>query len=174
MCDGKEAADCDIVNLADFESTLNDELAKLDDQFKIINDILTAKKEAFIKMYQKNPWVSQKTAVERLQKTLESFDPMSAMEIRRLGAGETVNTSPITQSKQTIICDRFSDDNYNVTVSNGKQSVRGNDEYDDEYDDVGYCFLDHPKMQKNQILKWSLRVPKFKYSGFLGIVTIPK
>ena len=65
MCDGKEAADCDIVNLADFESTLNVELAKLDDQFKIINDILATKKEAFIKMYQKNPWVSQKTAVER-------------------------------------------------------------------------------------------------------------
>ena len=65
MCDGKEAADCDIVNLADFESTLNDELAKLDDQFKIINDILATKKEAFIKMYKKNPWVSQKTAVER-------------------------------------------------------------------------------------------------------------
>ena len=116
----------------------------------------------------KNPWFSQKTAVERLRKTLESFNPMKPMEIPELKAVETVETVPITEGKQTIICDSFSDDNFNVTVSNGKRSVTGNAGY------RGYCFLNHEKIKKDQILKWSLRVPKFKYSGFLGIVTIPK
>ena len=146
---------------------MNDELAKLDDQFKIINDILATKKEAFIKMYQKNPWVSQKTAVERLQKTLESFNPMNPMEIPELEAVETVATAPIVQSKQTIICDRFSDNNYNVTVSSCNRTVKG------IYDELGYCFLNHPKMQKNQILKCSLRVPKYK-SGWIGMVIMPE
>ena len=37
----------------------------------------------------------------------------------------------------------------------------------------GACFLKHPKVQKNQILKWSLRVPKSK-SGGIGMVIILK
>ena len=142
-------------------------MAKLDDQFKIINDILAAKKEAFIKLYRKNPWVSQKTAVERLQKTLESFNPMNQIEIPEPEAVETVATIPITQSKQTIICESFSDDNYNITVSNNKRSVKG------IYEEYGDCFLNHPKLQKNQILKWSLRVPKDKY-GWIGMVIMPE
>ena len=78
---------------------------------------------------------------------------------------------PRSESKQTIVCQGFSDDNYRATVSNGKRSVRGNDEYDDEYDDVGYCFVNHPKLKKNQVLKWSLRLPKYKYGG-IGMVII--
>ena len=77
MCDGLQANDCKIISLAEFESTLNDQLAKLDDEFAVINDILKAKKEAFIKLYRKNPWVSQNEAVERLRETLESFNPMN-------------------------------------------------------------------------------------------------
>ena len=142
-------------------------MAKLDDQFKIINDILAAKKEAFIKLYRKNPWVSQKTAVERLQRTLESFNLMNPMEISDLEAVETVESVPLTQSKQTINCDSFSDDNYNVTVSSCKQSVKN------KLGDYGYCFLNNPKWQKNQILKWSLRVPKHNYGG-IGMVIMPE
>ena len=163
MCDGLQANDCKIISLAEFESTLNDQLAKLDDQFAVINDILQAKKEAFIKLYRKDPWVSQDEAVERLRETLESFNPMNPREIPELEAVGTVETAPITESKQTIICDSFSDDNYNVTVSSCKRTVSNDDWH------PGYCFLNHPKIQKNQILKWHLRVPKLKYSE-IGMV----
>ena len=165
MCDGQAADDCEIFALAEVESTLNDRLTKLDDQFAVINDILKAKKEDFIKMYRSNPMTSQDDAVERLQRTLESFNPMNSMEIPELEAVETVKTTPITQSKQTIICDGFSDDNHDVTVSRCKRSVTG------KYGVVGYCFLNHPKIQKNQILKWSLRVQ----NGIgIGMVIMPE
>ena len=68
--------------------------------------------------------------------------------------------------KQTIICDSFSDDNEYVTVSSCKRSVKSNDRYN-----LGYCFLNHQKIEKNQILKWTLRVPKTKY-GWIGMVII--
>ena len=167
MCDGQAADDCEIFTLIEIESTLNDQLAKLDDQFAVINDILKAKKEDFIKMYRANPIRSQDEAVLQLQKTLEVFNPMNPKEIPELEAVETVETSPITESKQTIICDRFSDDNHNVTVSSCKRSVKGNGY------GYGYCFLNHPKLQKNQILKWGMRVPKYT-SGFIGMVIMPE
>ena len=88
------------------------------------------------------------------------------MEIPELEAVETVKTSPITEIKQTIICDSFSDDNCNVIVSSCMRSVKG------VYGYSGYCFLNHPKLQKNQILKWSLRVPKFGRLGWIGMVII--
>ena len=163
MCDGQAADDCEIFTLIEIESTLNDQLAKLDDQFAVINDILKAKKEDFIKMYRANPIRSQDEAVLQLQKTLEVFNPMNPKEIPELEAVETVETSPITESRQTIICDSFSENNHYVTVSSCGRSVMGNG--------YGYCFLNHPKLQKNQILKWSLRVPKF-FDGNIGMVII--
>ena len=48
MCNGEVADDCHIINLTEFESTLDDQLAKLDDQFAIINGMLKAHKEGFI------------------------------------------------------------------------------------------------------------------------------
>ena len=74
---------------------------------------------------------------------------------------------PRSESKQTIVCQSFSDDNKYVTVSNGKRSVK----YNGGPFDYGYCFLKHPKMQENQVLKWNLRIPKYKY-GTIGIVII--
>ena len=71
-----------------------------------------------------------------------------------IGAVETVQSAPVIERKETIICQTFSDDNKNITVSNGKRSVKGN------VWDYGYCFLKHEKIKKDQILKWSLRVPK--------------
>ena len=80
-------------------------------------------------------------------------------------AVETVQPASVMESKQTIVCESFSDDNYNVTVSSCRRSVKGvNGNY-------GYCFLNHPKMQKNQILKWGMRVPKYT-SGGIGMVII--
>ena len=63
MCDGQPADECDVMNLAEFENTLKDRLAKLDDQFAEMADILKAKKEAFIEMYRKDPRISQDEAV---------------------------------------------------------------------------------------------------------------
>ena len=72
-------------------------------------------------------------------------------------------------SKQTLVCESFSDDNCKVTVSSCRRSVKGIDYAGDHF--FGACFLKHPKVQKNQILKWSLRVPKSK-SGGIGMVII--
>ena len=295
------------MNLAEFETTLKQRLAKLDDQFATIDEVLKAKKEALIRMYRKDPRISNDEAIAYLLKNLEALEYTNPGEVtdsnaiqiqlmkqrkiaaeaeemniqlqqllehqeeknqmfhdanknleacqqdlqnqlqqsevsrRRLESEKTaldnkfnqkekdyrrlnrlyqdtqnrlqdaelvkaeqtkkieklerdskdanldrgalsaqkapviaVDTKPIIGNKQTILCDRFSDDNYQVTVSKQKQgffkskvwSVKNNG---DGYS--GYCFLKHPKIQKNQILKWSLRVPKFKYGG-IGMVII--
>ena len=107
MCDGQAADDCQIITLAEVEIILNDRLEKLDDQFAVINDILKAKKEDFIKMYRFNPMTSHDDAVEQLQRTLESFNPMNLMEIPELEAVKTIETVPITESKQTIFVTAF-------------------------------------------------------------------
>ena len=81
------------------------------------------------------------------------------------GAVEIVQPASVIGRKQTIICDSFSDDNVDVTVSICKRRVKsnGNGGY-------GYCFLNRPKMEKNQILKWTIRVPK--NHGRIGMVII--
>ena len=63
------------MKLALFETTLNDRLAKLNDQFSKIQDILETKKEAFIEMYRKDPRISHDDAVSVLQRINENFDP---------------------------------------------------------------------------------------------------
>ena len=171
MCDGQAADGCQIITLAEVETILNDRLTRLDGQFAIINDILKAKKEAFIKMCRQNPMTSNDAAVLRLQETLESFDPMNIGEIPELEVVETVKTAPVTEGNQTIICQSFSGDNLNVTVSPCKRSFKYNGA-DVRYGD-GCCFINHQKIQKNQILKWSLRVPKFRDS-VIGTVIILK
>ena len=75
MCDGQPADDCDVMNLAEFENTLKHQLAKLDDQFSAIANVLKAKKEAFAKMYRENPKISHDEAVSLLQLTNEAFNP---------------------------------------------------------------------------------------------------
>ena len=162
MCDGQAAYDCEIMNLSEFETILNDRMMKLDDQFATINEILKTKKEAFIKLYRKDPRKSLDKAVVHFQKYIENYDA-STPEVPKLEAVETVETTPISESKETIICDRFSDDNKNVIVSSCKLLSKV-----DDYK-LGYCLLNHQKIEKNKILKWSLRVPKFKY-GWIGTV----
>ena len=166
MCDGQAADDCDFMNLAEFETSLENRLTKLDEQFATLNEILKMKKEAFTKLYRKDPRKSHDETFMRLQAFNEAFDPTHQEEVPELEAVDTVKTMPIVGTKQIVICDRFSDDNDNVTVSSCKRSVKI-----DTYGN-GYCFLSHPKIGKNQILKWSLRVPKFKYSTILGMVII--
>ena len=305
LCDGQAADGCDFMNLVEFETTQKQRLAKLDDQFSTIDKVLKAKKEAFIRMYRKDPRISNDEAISYLLTTLEVLDLTNREEIkvqntmqnqltkqrkiadeavemnmqlqqllehqeeknqmvhdanknleacqqdlqnqlqesevsrRRLESEKTaldkkfnqkeedyrrlnrllqetqtrlqdaelvkaeqtrkidklerdskdaylnrgapsaqkapvgaLETKQIIGNKQTIVCDRFSDDNYQVTVSKLKQgffkskvwSVKTNGAV------YGYCFLKHPKIQKNQILKWTLRVPK-SY-GLIGMVII--
>ena len=63
MCDGQAAGGCDVMNLAEFENTLKDRLAKLDEQFAAMADILKTKKEDFIEMYRKDPRICHDEAV---------------------------------------------------------------------------------------------------------------
>ena len=66
MCDGEAADNCDLMNLTEFETTLNNRLAKLDDQFSAISDILKAKKQIFTEMYRKDPRISHDEEVSCL------------------------------------------------------------------------------------------------------------
>ena len=87
-----------------------------------------------------------------------------------IGAIETVQPASVTERKQTVLCQSFSDVNKSsyVTVSNDKRSVKHNAGSGYVW---GYCFLNHEKIKKDQILKWSIRVPKFFY-GSIGMVII--
>ena len=161
MCDGQAADDCDFISLTEFETILNDRSAKLDDQFSAINDVLKTKKEFFMEMYRKDPRKSHEKAVTRFREYIEAFNPTNPEELPEL---ETVENPSIMEFKQTILCNRFSNENKNVTLSSSKQSVKG------KARTWGYCFLNHPSIQKNQILRWSVRVPKFRY--FLGMVIV--
>jgi len=74
MCDGQPATDCEIMSLTEFNSKLNDQLTKLDDQFAVINEELKLKKEAFIEMYKKDPRFSQDVAVSNLHQQIKDFN----------------------------------------------------------------------------------------------------
>ena len=108
--------------------------------------------------------------IETLERDLKAAKPrrggLTAKNQPLLGAVETVQQASITERKETIICQSFSDDNYKVAVSNDKRSVKSNGGRFVR----GYSFLKHSKIKKDQILKWSIRVPKFKYG--LGMVII--
>ena len=111
----------------------------------------------------------QSEKIKKLERDLKVADPkrggISAKEGSPRGAAKPVAAASLIDSKQTIVCDSFSDDNKNVTVSSCKRRVRGNYRY------WGYCFLNHPQIKKNQILQWSLRVPKFELAN-IGMVII--
>ena len=164
MCDGQAADGCDIMNLAEFETTLNDRMAKLDDEFDKINESLKTKKEDLKAIYRKDPRISHDDNFLRLQTFIENLDVIIPEEEPNLKSVETVEITSATETKQTIVCDSFSDDNKIVIVSSCKRSIKGHKS------GYGYCFLNHPKIANNQILRWTLRVPRFY--GFIGMVII--
>ena len=88
MCDGKAASDCDIINLTEYESTLNDQLVKLDEHFNEINEQLKRKKEAFVKMYRKDPRISRDEEIFSLKRMIEDFNTMNEQEIPALETDE--------------------------------------------------------------------------------------
>ena len=134
---------------------VNGQITKLDDHFSAISgeikEILKIKKEAFIKMYQKDPRISRDEAVFSLQKMVANIN----------------NFNP--EEPGILNCEYFSGPNYNVTVSSCKRSVRYIGGKTCRFGSCGgYCFIGHPKIDKNKILTWSLSVPML--NCFIGIV----
>ena len=164
--------------MTDFDSRLKDQLAKLDEQFDEIHQELKAKKEAFIEMYRKDLRVSQDWAVSTLKKIIQNFDPLNHQEISELAVVETIEapthnetlgvneTSVNVDNEAVIVCQSFSDDYFDIDVSSCKQIVKFTDEQ--EYG-FGYCFLNHPTIKKDQVLQWTVRVPKFYFLCEIGI-----
>ena len=143
LCDGQPASGCEILTLTDFDSKLKHQFSKLDEQFDEINQELKKKKEEIIEMYRKDPRFSREEAVRALQKIIQDFD----------------------SHKDVVVCQSFSDDNVNVDVSSCRRIVKLN-----AGSPVGYCFLNHPKIEKNQVLQWTVRVPKFHCEHIIGMV----
>ena len=125
--------------------------------------------------------IEQSEKIKDLERDLKVTNPkrgLSTKEQPSMGAAKTVETASLIERKKTIVCDSFSDDNKNVTVSSCKRHVKFEQCFVyDSYNQVNYepsngcCFLNHQKIKRNQILKWSLRVPKFQF-GKIGMVNI--
>ena len=81
MCDGQAAVDCDLMNLTEFEVSLNSQLTKLNDQFARIDEVLRTKKEALIQISRSDPRICHDEAVMILQTTIESFNPMNPEKV---------------------------------------------------------------------------------------------
>ena len=165
MCDGIAANDCDIISLTEYETILNDQLVKLDDHFNEIDEELKTKKTSFIEMFRNDPSISRDEEVLSLKQKIQNFNPMNAHGIPALETFAATDIRPITENKRIEICDSFSEDNVNLIVSSCKRSIRSKGR-------TGYCFLSHPNIDKNQILRWTLRVPRHQTS--IGIVIILK
>ena len=77
---------------------------------------------------------------------------------------QRLSDEKLVKSEKLLVCDRFSNFNKNVRVSNCKRYVKGKS-------GRGFCFINHPDIGNNQILKWTFRVPKSAF-GCLGMVNI--
>ena len=87
----------------------------------------------------------------------------------------TVETKSIKEQKRIQICDKFSNHNQNVTIFETKRGFsdsKGWSVKSKDYHYNGYCFLNHTKIGKNEILKWSFRIPKTRGLTGIGIVII--
>ena len=130
-------------------------------------------------MYRKDPRFSQDGAVSILQKIIQDFDPLNPQGIPELEVVETIEeptqnetlaineTSENEESKKVIVCQSFSDDNEDVDLSSCRRILKYTDKKEDG---VGYCFLNHPKIEKDQVLQWTVHVPKFHFHSRIGMV----
>ena len=87
-------------------------------------------------------------------------------DAERVKAKETARIKQMNETKQIIVCKGFDFGNEGVRISGCKRSVKGNMS---GLHYKGFCFLKHPKLSWNQILKWTLRIPKFR-RGAIGMV----
>ena len=170
-CDAQTSRDCDTIHLTKYNLLVNSQLKKLDDQFSEIDaeirkvtESLQVKKEAFVKMYQKDPRISHDVAILRLKKAITDIIVINSEPTSELAY------TPTIERKQIVHCKNFClDRNHNVSIkfSFDMQSVQ----YPrSRYERWGYCFINHPKINNNTVLTWSIRVPMF--NGYIGIVII--
>ena len=145
MCDGEPATGCDITDLAQYDYMLNQQLTEVDDQFSTITkkmeDVLNTTKEAFIKMYRKDPRFPRDDIFLSLHKIIEDVSAINPIQI--------------------VKCESFSDLNKNVTVSKSRRSVQCKGSY-------GYCFINHSKLENLTKIVWTLQVQKC--NDFIGKV----
>jgi len=122
---------------------------------------LKQKKNAFIQIFRKDPRVSREKEILSLVKLIEDFDPINPKE-----EPEFENTF------RTVICERFSNHNENVILSSCERSLKLKSE--DGNKRRSHCFLNVPKIEENQILKWTIEVPKFRcvesVESYIGMV----
>ena len=173
MCDGIAANDCDIISLTEYESILNDQLVKLDDHFNEIDGELKIKKASFVNLLRNEPRISRDEDIlilkQKIQNFRPKFRPKNVHKIPALETAKAIDTTSIAENKKIIICDSFSEDNLAVNVTNCKRSIHN--VYNPRmYHYPGYCFLGYPNIEKNQILRWTLRIPKHEH--FIGTVII--
>ena len=144
---------------------VNERLVKIDAQFKVIteaiDEALKAKKDSLIKMYQKDPRISGNVAL-----MMENFNGLDLEEIFRFGIVEGTLNTPKTDARKIDHCGPFSTNSMNVSYLDDRRSIKylGGVQ--------GFCFLNHRTIDKNSLLKWSIQVPKFKYT--IGIVTLTR
>ena len=97
MCDGQAASNCDIISLAEYESMVNEQLKKIENQFKSIsvtvNDILKAKKNALIKMCRNDPRIQHDDTVTSLQTIIGDLDSVSLKNLPEKEVVEIANQS---------------------------------------------------------------------------------
>ena len=153
----------------------------MDEQFDEINQQLKLKKEAFIEMYRQDPRISHDEAVMNLRNRIQHFDPLNPHEIPALETVENIEepkeneTLALDEKKgnavnqSVIYCNTFSDDNHEVIVTDCKRRIKY---YKKDDSGIGYCFLSHPKLEADQVLQWTVRMPKFHYCCEIGMVII--
>ena len=57
-----EAKDCEIISEAEYESLLNDQITKLEDQFSILSQEIQVKKDACVEICRKHPKISYESS----------------------------------------------------------------------------------------------------------------
>ena len=123
---------------------LDDQFSEIDAEIRKVTESLQVKKEAFVKMYQKDPRISHDVAILRLKKAITDIIVINSEPTSELAY------TPTIERKQIVHCESFSlDRNRNVNVSLDMQSV----EYPGGGFDRpgGHCFLFHPKID-NKLL----------------------
>ena len=150
-----EAKDCEIISEAEYESLLNDQITKLEDQFSILSQEIQVKKDACVEICRKHPKISYDALngfVSNMQKLIREFNML----------------------KNEVVCQSFSENNSRVVLSNDDRSVKCERSIDKSLVNEshrGYCFLEHPKISNTDILICTLKISKFRI-GDVGKVMI--
>ena len=158
------------MSLSEYETTLKTQLVK----FIEVHEELKKQKAAFVEMFRKDPRISRNEEVLSLKQRIQGFNSINEQELSARKTIETIENATNTKIRSIIFCKRFSLDNKDVFfLSSCRRIVKINDMIlrNNKRIDIGFCFLEHSEIEQNQILRWTLRIPKFQ-NGFIGMVII--